>query len=289
MNTDLIRLQQLSLPFQTDLHLHILRLDLIDEIISGNKWFKLKQNIARAKEQQFNGIVTLGGAYSNHIAATAKACRLNGIEAIGIIRGEEVQNHTLAEAISNGMRLIFADRNLYRNKEALYQHLRQQIDVNQYYFIPEGGANQEGLEGCKEITSFISIPFDAIALSCGTGTTLSGMVNTLNNGQFAYGFASMKGGTFLNESIKNRLPSDKHHLFKIIADYHFGGYAKYNDQLFGFMREFKQQYHFELDFVYTAKMMYGLFEMIKKQQLHGHKNIIAIHSGGLQGNKSMNI
>jgi 1-aminocyclopropane-1-carboxylate deaminase len=289
MQTNNVLLQQLALPFETEIKLHVLRLDLIDPVVSGNKWFKLKKNISQVQTLQKKGMITFGGAYSNHIAATAKACHLYGLQSIGIIRGDEVMNHTLNEAQANGMKLIFVDRNLYRDKAAMQQWLMAKFDTDAYVVVPEGGANEEGIIGCTEITSLINIQFESIAVACGTGTTLAGIIRSLAPSQTALGFAAMKGGEFLNHTIKSNILFHQHQQFKIITDFHFGGYAKCNNQLLGFMCEFKEQYHFELDFVYTAKMMYGLFQMIKQQHFAGKQSIIAIHSGGLQGNRSINI
>ena len=135
MQTNNVFLQQLALPFETEIKLYVLRLDLIDPIVSGNKWFKLKKNIAQVQTLQKNGMITFGGAYSNHIAATAKACNVYGLQSIGIIRGDEVMNHTLNEAQANGMKLIFVDRNLYRDKAAMQQWLMAKFDTDAYVVV----------------------------------------------------------------------------------------------------------------------------------------------------------
>lgn len=186
------------------------------------------------------------------------------------------------------MKLIFVSRELYRNKNELHQWLNSQFNLDEYLFIPEGGANQAGIEGCKEITSLINIPFHKIALACGTGTTISGIIPTLNESQIALGFTVLKAGDFLQNEIKKNTPLSKHQNFKLIEDYHFGGYAKYNIELLNFMKHFKKLNNIELDFVYTAKLMFGLFDLIEKKYFADNNIIIAMHSGGIQGNKGIN-
>jgi 1-aminocyclopropane-1-carboxylate deaminase len=283
-----IQLSPIHLPFQTSIKLFMLRLDLLDETISGNKWFKLKNNFETAKELGLRNILTFGGAFSNHIAATAKACKMAGFNAVGIIRGEEIMNPTLIEAEKNGMELKFVERGLYRDNAQLMTFLKTVYPLEKYLVIPEGGANTQGVEGCTEIIKYIKIPFDCVALSCGTGTTISGITKTLNEKQLALGFSALKGGGFLNEVVKAHLTNDQHHSFKIFENYHFGGYAKYTSELLSFMNEFKNTNGFELDFVYTAKMVFGLFDLIKQHYFAENTVIVVIHSGGLQGNQGIN-
>lgn len=284
-----IQLSPVSLPFETTIQLYMLRLDSIDSSISGNKWFKLKKNFEEASSRNISSIITFGGAFSNHIAAAAKACQLNGFKSTGIIRGENVLNHTLIEAQNNGMELRFVTRELYRNKPQLLEWLKKEYSFEKNMIIPEGGANIAGVEGCKEIIDYISIPFDYITVACGTGTTLAGITHKLNNNQHALGFSSLKGGEFLSNSVKEYTAPQWHHNFRIINNYHFGGYAKYNEELLNFMSKFKKTQGIELDFIYTAKMMYGLFDLILKKYFREHAVIVAVHSGGLQGNKGINI
>ena len=282
-------MQPIDLPSQNKVNLYVLRLDLIDEDISGNKWFKLKYNIDDAIKSQKQQIVTFGGAFSNHIAATAKACKLAHLKSYGIIRGEPLENYTLQLAKANGMELLYVSRSLYRDKNALMAWLSTQIDLNLSLVIPEGGANNAGIDGCKEIVPLIKIPFDYIVLACGTGTTLSGVVQTLNKNQLALGFSALKGGAFLSHDVKANLTSHPNPSFEIIDKYHFGGYAKYNNELINFITEFDKQHQIKLDFVYTAKMMYGLLDLIEQNYFPENATIVAIHSGGLQGNLGIGI
>ncbi len=287
-----ISLQTINLPELSSLgiDLRILRLDLIHPEISGNKWFKLKYNLAFVKQKGFKKILTFGGAYSNHIVATAAAGKYFGIETIGIIRGEfyEPLNHSLSFATKCGMRLKYVSREVYKNKsnEAFLKELQQQYP--HAYIIPEGGANNFAIQGCTEINKFIPNETDLICLACGTGSTLAGILSTAKAHQKFLGFSVLKGGDFLMNDVRRFLEEINIYKenFVINTDYHFGGYAKYTLELIGFMNDFYRKTAIPLDFVYTAKMMYGLFDLIKKGVIR-EKNILAIHTGGLQGNFSI--
>ena len=282
-------MQKIELPFISNVSLHMLRLDLIDNEISGNKWFKLKKNLEVAAQQNKIQLITFGGAYSNHIAATAKACKLAGIQSVGIIRGEKVENNTLNKAMLDGMQVRFVTRDLYRNKEALYTWVHQEFDAESSIVIPEGGANVAGVEGCKEIVPLINIPFDYVCAACGTGTTLAGIVQQLSTNQKALGFSTLKGGYFLYDEINKHLSGQMRNKFSIVTQYHFGGYAKHTPQLLDFMKDFYLKTQIQLDFIYTAKMMYGLFDLIQQNYFPVNSQIVVIHSGGLQGNQGIGI
>lgn len=277
-------LQRINLNFSNSIELYLLRLDLIDTDISGNKWFKLKHNIIEMQRQKKNTLLTYGGAFSNHIAATAKACKIYGVNAVGIIRGEEVNNHTLNQARKNGMKLFFVTRQLYRSKELLKQYTLQQFSENEIYIVPEGGANTLGAQGSKEIADLINVPFNYLVMACGTGTTLAGVASVLKTQQKVIGIPVLKGAYFLEKEIISLSANEALGNFELCYDYHFGGYAKYTLELIGFIQEFKQQYNIELDFVYTGKMMYGVFDLIKQKYFPDNSVVIVIHSGGIQGN-----
>lgn len=253
----------------------ILRLDLIDPEISGNKWFKLKYNIAEAKKQNKTSIVTFGGAFSNHIAATAAACKKWGIKSIGIIRGDDISanNPTLLKAKENGMQLHFIDRTQYKQKDESEFINQIQQQYPNCYIIPEGGDNELGAEGCKEILQNKTDEFDIIFCATGTGTTFSGLAQSLKHHQELIGINVLKFKAF-----------SKYANSKIINDYHFGGYAKHSQELLEFKHWFETNYHIELDYVYTSKSFYAAFDLMKKNLLDYDKKILIIHCGGLQGN-----
>ncbi|WP_223265845.1 1-aminocyclopropane-1-carboxylate deaminase/D-cysteine desulfhydrase [Vicingus serpentipes] len=273
--------------------LFILREDLIHSEISGNKWRKLKYNIQEAKNKKSNTILTFGGAYSNHIAATAAAGKKHGLNTIGVIRGEEISplNPTLQLASDNGMIFKYVSREEYRNKNTsdFIKLLRQ--EYGNFYMVPEGGSNTFAVKGCTEIVNNISINFDVICCACGTGGTIAGIIASTE--KQVYGFPALKGGVFLKEEI-NTLISDYTEKYKnvvenrnwdLITDYHLGGYAKVNSDLVSFVQEFNKKHNIPLDLIYTGKMLYGIFDLLNNSEELNNKTIIAIHTGGIQGNK----
>lgn len=234
-------------------------------------------------------MLTFGGAWSNHIYATAAAGEYFGFRTIGIIRGEAggKPNPTLQFAQDRGMQLVYVDRESYRNKSSaqFIETLHQRF--GDFYLLPEGGSNPAALKGCAEIVTDINTPFDVISVACGTGATLAGLITALNNEQHATGFAVLKGADFLKHDVANWLAaceSQAAHNWHIELDYHFGGYAKTTPELFAFIRQFKTDFDIALDAVYTGKMFYGLFDCISKGVFERGTRIVAIHSGGLQGN-----
>ncbi|MBI2269978.1 MAG: 1-aminocyclopropane-1-carboxylate deaminase/D-cysteine desulfhydrase [Bacteroidetes bacterium] len=289
--------------------LFVCKLYLTHPTISGNKWFKLKYNLQEAKRLGLNTILTFGGAYSNHIHATAAACKEYGLKSIGIIRGERSNplNSTLTFAESCGMQLYFIDRGVYRNKntDAFIEKLKTEFGA--FYLVPEGGSNLLGVTGCVEIMGNVKAArdegqrtiedFNYVCCACGTGATLAGITLSLKPHQKALGFSVLKGGEFLKEGVqlfideynKNTprlsglIPSTSE--YGIETNYHFGGYAKVTPQLFEFASNFEKQHNIPLDYVYTSKMFFGLFDLIKKGYFNKGSRIIAIHTGGLQGNK----
>lgn len=291
-------LQKLNSAFleQANIQLYVKRDDQIHPQFGGNKWRKQKYNLIHAREKHIDTLLTFGGAWSNHIYATAAAARHFGFNSIGIIRGEKHTplNATLSFAESCGMQLHYVSRAEYRKKHevAFLQKLTQQFgDV---YILPEGGSNVLALKGCEEVVQEINDeieqPFDIICCASGTGTTLAGLIKALKPEQSAIGFSALKGGAFLNDEVKKFL-GDKHQNrnWRIETDFHFGGYAKINDDLIHFMRDFDAQYGFALDAVYTGKMFYGLFDLIKNKNFKPGSTIVAVHSGGLQGNKGFGL
>ncbi|MDQ3048538.1 MAG: pyridoxal-phosphate dependent enzyme, partial [Bacteroidota bacterium] len=233
-----------------EIELYILRTDLIHPAIGGNKLFKLKYNLLKAKAENKNLILTFGGAYSNHIAATAAAGNEQGFSTIGIIRGEDdPENPTLQFARNNGMQLRFYNRSLYRDKIALQKQIENEYPAGTIYTIPEGGSNKEGVIGCKEITELINIPFNAICCPCGTGTTLAGITLSLSEGQRAIGFQVLKGEGYIRsevEQLLNQFDSAPYKNWRVEEDFHFGGYAKVNQYLINFISSFEKEHHIPL-------------------------------------------
>jgi 1-aminocyclopropane-1-carboxylate deaminase/D-cysteine desulfhydrase-like pyridoxal-dependent ACC family enzyme len=269
--------------------LHIKREDLTDPYIGGNKWRKLRYNLLQARQQHAHTLLTFGGAWSNHIHATAAAGKRFGFKTIGIIRGEAHRklNPTLQFAHDCGMQLDYVDRQTYRNKDSkpFIDELHQRY--GDFYLLPEGGSNQLALKGCAGIVADINLPFDMITTACGTGATLAGLITALKPDQYATGFAVLKGASFLDNDVAAMLVASGHrpaHNWHIEKNYHFGGYAKTSPQLYAFIRQFKTDFDIALDAVYTGKMFYGLFDLISNGTFDKGTRIIAVHTGGVQGN-----
>src|SRR5690554_973240 len=272
----------------------IKREDLLHEQVSGNKWRKLRYNIAAARDLGMECILTFGGAYSNHLYATAAACSAIGFESIGVVRGDPVfpLNPTLDFAVKHGMTLHYISRGDYRRMDnnGILQKLHEQY--SHAYIVPEGGSNILGIRGCMEILSEVKDQYDIVAVPCGTGATLAGLVLSLEDHQSAIGFSAMKGGDFLQENVLGHLqkvledPFPNHDLsksFLIETRYHFGGYGKYTPELAGFMLEFYNDHNIRLDPIYTAKMAFGLYDLIRRKNFPRGTRILMIHTGGLQG------
>lgn len=268
--------------------LFVKREDLTDHFISGNKWYKLKYNLIEAEKLGYKTLLTFGGAFSNHIHATAAAGKNFGFKTIGIIRGEEhlPLNPTLSSVKDNGMLIEYIDRKSYRNKynDELINKFKNKF--GNFYLIPEGGSNNLAIKGCAEIIPTINEKFDFICSACGTGGTLAGLILGLDSKSSALGFSVLKGGDFLYQNIKTLLSNyQKENLnnWHINLDYHFGGYAKVSPQLIKFCNDFETQHNIPIEPIYTGKMFYGLFDLIKNNYFLKNSSIIAIHSGGLQG------
>ncbi|HLC83499.1 MAG TPA: pyridoxal-phosphate dependent enzyme [Bacteroidia bacterium] len=297
-----IPLQKVNSDFisSKEVELFVYRLDLNHPQISGNKLYKLKYNLEEAKKQHKKTILTFGGAFSNHIAATAAAGKEYGFYTVGIIRGEEPSelNSTLKFAKKCGMELHFVSRNLYQDKQALNKYISENFSESHlpplrgglgrgFYLIPEGGSNELGIIGCKEITKDIPVDFDIVCCPCGTGSTITGITLSLKEHQTAIGFQILKGENYIKTEVEKWLShfKSKSKNWEINEAFHLGGYAKLKPELLNFMLEFEKENGIPLDYIYTGKMMFGIIELIKEGKFKKGTRIIAIHTGGLQGNK----
>lgn len=268
--------------------LFIKREDLNDPELSGNKLHKLKHNLLAAKKEGYRTLLTFGGAYSNHIYALAASAKRFGFNSIGIIRGEEhlPLNPTLTFAKQCGMDIIYLDRASYREKKSnrVINKLREQF--GDFYLIPEGGTNELAVQGCTDIVKSININFDIICTACGTGGTLAGIIAGLPEDRLAIGFAVLKGASFLINDVKNLLEASNLKYssgWSINLDYHFGGYAKINTDLTKFIQNFYERTGIPIEPIYTGKMIYGIYDLISKNEISEGLTIVAIHTGGLQG------
>ena len=259
--------------------LDVLRLDKIHTVISGNKWFKLKYHLDNYNAANYKGILTFGGAWSNHIVATACACYLQKIKSIGIIRGEKPAQFsaTLTEAIKYGMDLEFISRESYGEKESKEFLATITKEFPDHYIIPEGGAGKEGEKGASEILQHSNgKKYTHIVCAVGTGTMFNGILRSATANQQVLGIVVLKGWKEKDEN-----PG------KLFYNYHFGGYAKYDSALIDFMNEFYTFTNIPTDFVYTGKLAYAISDLIKKDHFIPGSKILMVHSGGLQGNASL--
>lgn len=268
--------------YNNDINLYIKRDDLIDDYISGNKWRKLKYNLNALIKQKKSTLLTVGGAYSNHIMACAAVANRYNIKSIGVIRGEELNknsNSNLQFATSQGMQLLFVDRETYsRRYEPTFAELlceKYSFDVNEIFFVPEGGANNLGEKGCAEIVNEINIDFNYLITACGTGTTLLGMSKNIKSHQKIIGIDVLKN----NLDLENKLNYSSNTI--LLHEYHFGGYGKKNQILVDFIQQFYIQNKIKLDYVYTGKMMYAIFDLLNKNYFSPNSTIVALHTGGI--------
>ena len=275
------------------IELYIKREDEIHPFVSGNKFRKLKYNIQEAKKTNKNTLLTFGGAFSNHIVATAVAGYLTDFKTIGVIRGEELgldvtetlsKNTTLKNSYEHNMQFEFVSRELYRKKleDSFINNLKEKY--GDFYLIPEGGTNDLAIKGCEEILTVSDAKFDYICCAVGTGGTISGVINASSKHQKVIGFPALKGD-FLFDDIK-KLTSKSN--WSLQTNYHFCGYAKYTDELIRFINDFNKDTGVLLDPIYTVKMIFGILDMIKKNQFKKGSKILAIHTGGIQGIEGFN-
>lgn len=263
-------------------NIYLKRDDLIDPFVSGNKWRKLKYTIAKAQSLGKSHLVTFGGAFSNHLLATAAATAKLGFKSTAFVRGEEVHNPMLTLCKLYGMELDFTDRTLYRDKQNLYEQNYRNNPLT--YFVNEGGASEEGVQGCTEIITELREEFDHIICAAGTGTTAAGILRAINQKQLntqLHVVPVLKGGAFIrNEIVQYEQDLTKLHLH---LDYHFGGYAKTPPDILNFIKEFTSKTGVLIDPIYTAKMCFALFDLLSKNTIPKSSKILAVHTGGMHG------
>lgn len=268
----------------------IRREDLIHPFVSGNKFRKLKYNLLQAKAENKETLLTFGGAFSNHIAAAAFAGTANGFKTIGIIRGDELENKiaenpTLHFAQQCGMIFKFVTREAYRHKTEIDFLEDLKKEFGDFYLLPEGGTNEFAVKGCEEILTIEDSDYDFICCAIGTGGTISGIINSILPHQKVLGFPALKGD-FLQEEIRKFVKNEH---WEIISDYHFGGYGKVNAELIAFINQFYNDHKIPLDPIYTAKLVFGVIDMIHNNYFPENAKILLIHTGGIQGIQGMNL
>jgi 1-aminocyclopropane-1-carboxylate deaminase len=265
------------------------REDLNHPTISGNKWWKLKYNLEEARRLDYQTLLTFGGAFSNHLYATAAAARELGFRSIGIVRGEEILplNPTLTFATQSGMLLHYLSREAYREKNdpALLEEMRKKF--GDFYPLPEGGTNDLAVRGCAEFgRSLSAVEFDYLCLPVGTGGTMAGITGGLNDQKEVIGISVLKNGDFLRKEVGTLIENNFKEIYgkwTLLTSYHHGGYARVTKELVGFIKNMKEKHDLPLDPVYTGKLLWAVMEEVKKGMFRRGSTILALHTGGLQG------
>jgi 1-aminocyclopropane-1-carboxylate deaminase len=287
LDVNTIQIQSLKCSWWKNLPCDVLRLDELHPVVSGNKLFKLRYYLDDAKASEKNTIATFGGAYSNHIVATAFACKESGLKSVGIIRGEKPPqlSASLEDALRYGMNLIYVNREAYKDKEKIIRQYASET----WFWVNEGGYGQNGMLGAKDILQFADTTgYTHIICACGTGTTLAGLMEAALPHQECIGISVLKGHAGLAKDVMELLsPQHQHKSCRIFHDYHFGGYAKHPRQLIEWMNELWRAEQLPTDIVYTSKLMYAVKDLISKDHFNNNHKILIIHSGGLQGNRSL--
>jgi 1-aminocyclopropane-1-carboxylate deaminase/D-cysteine desulfhydrase-like pyridoxal-dependent ACC family enzyme len=270
-------------PEPVPIRLYLKRDDRLHPLVSGNKWRKLKYNLIAAYEKGYSRLLTFGGAYSNHLYATAAAGQALGFQTISVVRGEELasapRNATLAFCESCGMRLHFVSRATYQRKaDPAYLAELEQL-FGSCYILPEGGTNELAIQGTAEIMPEImnqlgDVP-DYVCCAAGTGGTVLGLAQTAPTGTQVLGFLSLNAQDFQLPTTSERV--------QLITDYSFGGYAKTTPELLTFIRAFEQLTGVIIEQVYTGKMLYGIYDMARRGYFSDNSTVVAVHTGGLQG------
>ena len=264
--------------------LSILRLDKIHPVVSGNKLFKLHYFLAEAMQHPHKTVVTFGGAYSNHLVATAFACKALQLKCKAFVRGEKPSalSHTLVNCLDMGMHLEFLSREDYALISSAPPFIEESI------LVPEGGYHPTGAKGASLIMDQIKgMDISHICTAAGTATTLAGLLITAGYMQNIICIPVLKGFTDLPDRLQYLTGKNQSDNLTVFNDYHLNGYAKKTKELITFMNDVYQQFELPTDFVYTAKMMFGIFDQVKKGFFKEGSNIVCIHTGGLQGNLSL--
>ncbi|GAB2527208.1 1-aminocyclopropane-1-carboxylate deaminase/D-cysteine desulfhydrase [Rufibacter soli] len=285
-----VLLQPLSDPWlaQKGIQVSVMREDLLHPTIPGNKWRKLKYNLKAVREQGCETLVTFGGAFSNHIAAVAAAGQEFGFATVGYIRGEETLplNPTLQYATGCGMQLRYLSRSDYRLRHDPQFQVEMAKTTPKPYLLPEGGTNLLAVKGCAEIVTELTAPWDVLCVAAGTGGTLAGIIAGANGQGKIIGFPALKGGAFLQQDVTQLTQAFSGQAFdnwELQTDYHFGGYAKHTPELLTFIQEFYTKHSILLDPVYTGKMLFGVFDLIRQDYFPSGTRLVAVHTGGQQG------
>ncbi len=286
INTDLARIQPLSLGAAHQVRIDVLRTDLIHPVISGNKWYKLRFYLDDAIAKGYTEIASFGGAYSNHIVATACACQQFNLKSFGFIRGDQTEqlSTTLQSAQSYGMQIQFVNRTDYKNKASIMD----QYPKTGRYWIPEGGYGLIGAKGAATILEKVHLQdYSHIVAAIGSGTMVAGIINASLAHQKILGISSQKNNASLEAEVILLVNTENQDRFLYVPDYHFGGFAKHPSELIEFMNQFWLKENIPTDIVYTGKVFYAVTDLLEKEYFKSGDRVLVIHSGGLQGNLSL--
>ncbi|WP_077796547.1 1-aminocyclopropane-1-carboxylate deaminase/D-cysteine desulfhydrase [Streptomyces sp. JHA26] len=258
--------------------------DLIHPDLVGNKWRKLAPNLAAAHGRT---VVTFGGAYSNHLRATAAAGRLLGLPTVGVVRGHELAdrplNPSLARCVADGMRLHFADRSTYRRKAepGTLAALLRAAGAEDAVVVPEGGSNAAAVRGCRALGEELAGHADVVALACGTGGTLAGLAAGLPRGRRTLGIPVLKGGFLADEvrGLQQRAFGGPRGTWSLDERFHCGGYARVTPELDSFAEDFERRHGLPVERVYVAKMLYGLLALTEEGAFPRGTTLAAVVTG----------
>jgi 1-aminocyclopropane-1-carboxylate deaminase len=279
-----------DLPNENRVRLFVKREDQNHPFVSGNKWWKLKYNLQAALAEGHETLLTFGGAYSNHLFATAAAGKELGLKTIGVIRGEKVVplNPTLAFAQKCGMKLHFLSRTEYRNKTENTVIEKLKNAFGNFYLLPEGGTNALAIKGCCEWGKNLlrDLEFDYLCLPVGTGGTMAGLIEAMPESKMIIGFTVLKGAEFLERDIREMLTQPKNN-WQLQHAYHFGGYAKQAESLLRLMEKMNAQHALPLDRIYTGKMLFGVLDLLDKGFFNKDSKVLLLHTGGLQNSQNV--
>ncbi len=284
-----IKIEPLKSFSTANIDIDLLRLDLLHPIVSGNKWFKLRYYLEDAIKQGKNTIASFGGAYSNHLIAMAYAAKQLGLKSVGIIRGDASSNlsPTLLDAISYGMQPVFVNRKAYTQKNII----QNQYAMMNWYWINEGGYGIIGARGASTILQTIdTYNYTNIVCATGTGTMMAGLIMAASTNLKITGISVLKNNfSILNEIEALLMPEFKNKEYEIIHGYDFGGYAKHPIELIEFMNKLWQKENCATDIVYTSKLLFAVGDLIEKKYFASGSKVLVIHSGGIQGNRSLSV
>lgn len=296
-------LQSVQHPLLTEhqVQLWFFRTDWVDPIISGNKWFKLKYNLVQALQQKAAGVLSFGGAWSNHLHALAAACETLALPVVAVIRGEPAlveKSLMLQEFQQMGGQLHFVSRSEYRERENPLWLAKLQQQYPNYFLVPEGGSSAYAELGLLELSSALEAELvkravypDQLWCALGTGGTFAGLLAGRTLPYALIGVPVLKGGHFLAETVQRKLQQSAtkspafNASFNLLLDGHRGGYGKADKQYLAWMEHFTQQTDIPLDPIYTGKLCYRFFQALERGEVAKGCQVVLLHTGGLQGRR----